>query len=208
MADYHRSDKILRVSRSERGYHHGDLAAALERAAFDLVDESGHATVSLREVARRADVSHNAPYHHYGDRAGLLAHLGSVAMRALVDDLESALAQSARLDPASRAARVASAYIENAERHPARFRLVNDPAICDPRNPSPAMAPLLDRVHGILARVVDELDPDAPPPHQRALRTAIWGAVHGLAELVVTGQVELADTRPALDALLRPASRT
>ncbi|WP_158078076.1 TetR/AcrR family transcriptional regulator [Rathayibacter sp. VKM Ac-2630] len=190
------------MSRSERGYHHGDLASALERAAFELIDESGHAKVSLREVARRADVSHNAPYHHYGDRAALLAHLGAVAMEELLEDLESALRSADPADAPARAVRVASAYIENAARHPARFRLVNDPDICDLREPSPTMAPLLDRVHGILAQVVDELDPATAPPLQAALRTALWGAVHGLAELVVTGQVNQTDTEPALQALL------
>lgn len=192
------------MSRSDRGYHHGDLAAALEAAAFELVDESGHSGLSLREVARRADVSHNAPYHHYGDRASLLARLGAVSMGHLIDSLEAARRGAAGVTPGERAALIAGAYIHYAALHGERFRLMNDPEICDPRDPSPTMAPLLERVHGILAELVDELQPDAPEARRAALRTAIWGAVHGLAELVLTGQVAEPEVAPALATLLGP----
>jgi AcrR family transcriptional regulator len=191
----------LLVSRSERGYHHGDLPAVLEAAAFALVDESGHGALSLREVARRADVSHNAPYHHVGDKAALLARLGALSMGSLLDQLEAARTASAAFSPARRAARIATTYVAFAAEHPHRFRLMNDPAICDPRRPSATMAPLLERVHGLLAEVVDDLRPAAPPAERQALRTAAWGSVHGLAELVVTGQIDVADAPPALDAL-------
>lgn len=192
------------MSRSDRGYHHGDLAAALEAAAFELVDESGHSGLSLREVARRADVSHNAPYHHYGDKASLLARLGAVSMGDLMDSLEEARRDAAAAAPGERAALIAGAYIHYAALHGARFRLMNDPEICDPRDPSPTMAPLLERVHGILAELVDELEPDASDARRASLRTAIWGAVHGLAELVLTGQVQESEVGPALTTLLDP----
>ncbi|WP_166404737.1 TetR/AcrR family transcriptional regulator [Labedella endophytica] len=190
------------MSRSERAYHHGDLAAALEAAAFELVDEAGHSSLSLREVARRADVSHNAPYHHYGDRASLLARLGALSMGGLLDRLEAAQRRTADRPPTERASAIAAAYIGFAADNHARFRLMNDPEICDPRHPSASMAPLLERVHGMLAELVDDLDPQAEPAGRAALRTAIWGAVHGLAELVVTGQIDRAEVAPALDALL------
>jgi len=49
-------------------YHHGDLRSALLQASLALIDESGIGALSLREVARKAGVSHNAPYPHFRDR--------------------------------------------------------------------------------------------------------------------------------------------
>ena len=53
-------------------YHHGDLPNALRRAAVEVIEERGLGAFSLREVARRAGVSHTAPAHHFGDMRGLL----------------------------------------------------------------------------------------------------------------------------------------
>ena len=53
-------------------YHHGDLRRALLRAAAEAITENGVATLSMRDLARRAGVSHAAPTHHFGDKAGLL----------------------------------------------------------------------------------------------------------------------------------------
>src|SRR2546430_7302801 len=55
-----------------RQYHHGDLRPALLRAAVETIAETGPAAMSLREVARRAGVTHAAAAYHFGDKAGLL----------------------------------------------------------------------------------------------------------------------------------------
>ena len=57
----------------KRRYHHGDLKRALLDAALELVRTKGAEAFTLREVARRAGVSHNAPYRHFRDRGELLA---------------------------------------------------------------------------------------------------------------------------------------
>jgi AcrR family transcriptional regulator len=58
-------------------YHHGQLRGALMTSALELVAETGALALSLREVARRAGVSHAAPAHHFGDKAGLLTALAA-----------------------------------------------------------------------------------------------------------------------------------
>lgn len=58
------------VAMARSTYHHGDLRAALLAEAAALVAERGAAGVSLRELARRAGVSHAAPAHHFTDRRG------------------------------------------------------------------------------------------------------------------------------------------
>lgn len=56
-------------------YHHGDLPAALRRAAWEIVAESGARALTLRACARRAGVSHAAPAHHFGSLNGLVAEM-------------------------------------------------------------------------------------------------------------------------------------
>ena len=63
------------VSVTSATYHHGDLPNALRRAAEEVIIEKGLGAFSLREVARRAGVSHAAPAHHFGDMRGLLTSL-------------------------------------------------------------------------------------------------------------------------------------
>ena len=59
-------------------YHHGDLPAALLEAVESAVLEHGPGSVSLRDIARRAGVSHGAPAHHFGNKAGLLTAFATV----------------------------------------------------------------------------------------------------------------------------------
>ena len=72
-----------------RAYHHGDLRKALLDAASALLAEVGVAAISLREVARRAGVSHNAPYRHFADRDALLAALALQGFEVLVRRIEA-----------------------------------------------------------------------------------------------------------------------
>ena len=53
-------------------YHHGNLRRVLLDGALEAIAENGVAAMSLRDVARRAGVSHSAPAHHFGDKAGVL----------------------------------------------------------------------------------------------------------------------------------------
>src|SRR6266487_7090583 len=73
-----------------RPYHHGDLRAALLRAAVETITEAGPAAMSMREVARRAGVTHAAATYHFGDKAGLLTALAVDGYRLLGHALREA----------------------------------------------------------------------------------------------------------------------
>ena len=193
---------MLRVSRSSRAYHHGNLGPALEDAALELLGERGHVALSLREVARQAEVSHNAPYHHFGDRTSLLKRLSERCMAELLETMKAAVAE---VDPeeAPHAAALAGglAYIGYAAEYPERFRVVYDPDVCVPGSPTATMAPLIEEMEQLLVDAVSPLAPDADAEALTALTTAAWGGVHGLAELIVAGHVRLEEAHPALLAL-------
>ena len=74
----------------ERPYHHGDLKRALLETAEQMLQEDRHWQFTLREVARRAGVSHMAPYNHFQDKNALLAELAMVGFDRLREALTAA----------------------------------------------------------------------------------------------------------------------
>ena len=94
-------------------YHHGELRDAVLRTAGSILEKEGLAALSLREVARRAGVSHNAPYRHFRDREELLAALAADGFERLADALQSRPRRE-----------LGEAYVEFALANPQRFRLM------------------------------------------------------------------------------------
>src|SRR6204780_1125637 len=103
-------------------YHHGDLRHALIEAALALVTEEQDWTFQLREVARRAGVSHNAPYNHFTDKRDLLAAVAVVGFAARRERIQSATSGIAN----ARTALVKSAvvYVTFGVENPAHYRLM------------------------------------------------------------------------------------
>lgn len=191
---------MLPVSRSI-SYHHGDLAAALEQAALELLAEQGTSGLSLRAVARRAGVSHNAPYHHFRDRQGLLK---AVAARGLRDLLATMIAaRDSAGSPRDRLLAVAVAYVDFAVRRPALFEIIFDPSVCDPREPNPVTAPFVEANDEFLAATVRAALPEGTTDETvGTTAAALWGTVHGLAVLVAAGHLDQAVVGPGIDSLL------
>ncbi len=111
-------------------YHHGDLRRVLLSTAAEAIAESGPAALSLRELARRAGVSHAAPAHHFGDKAGLLTALATQGFDLLADALRQA--GDDLLD-------TGVAYVGFAVRHRAHFDVMFRPELyrADDRSWSP-----------------------------------------------------------------------
>ena len=72
---------------AKQTYHHGDLRRALLQAADEAITEHGVAALSMRDLARRAGVSHAAPTHHFGDKAGLLTAFATEGFEQLAKAL-------------------------------------------------------------------------------------------------------------------------
>ncbi len=103
-------------------YHHGDLPNALRRAATDVIAERGLGSFSLREVARRAGVSHTAPAHHFGDVRGLLTSVATEGFDALRQATEAAAAEHD--DPVEQLMAIGEAYVGLARSHPAHCEVM------------------------------------------------------------------------------------
>src|SRR5437763_706468 len=101
-------------------YHHGDLRPALLASALELLERTGPATLSLREVARHAGVSHQAPYHHFTSREHLLASLATEGFEELAAQVERL--QATARSPLEAAQRAGVRYVTFAATNPERFR--------------------------------------------------------------------------------------
>jgi AcrR family transcriptional regulator len=94
-------------------YHHGELRPALLRAAAKILEKEGRDAISLRDLARRAGVSHNAPYRHFADRDAMLAALAEEGFSLLVAELEGKTWREQSM-----------VYLRFALANPERFRLM------------------------------------------------------------------------------------
>ncbi len=161
-------------------YHHGDLPAALRQATVELVTEKGVAGFSLREVARRAGVSHAAPAHHFGDAEGLLTSVAAEGFRALADEMASAADQAA--GARDRLYRTGLAYVRVSADNPAHMALMmRKDLICDedPHLMAESVRSyelLLDTIRAIRDELNPNLDVDAAA-------TFCWASIQGLVQL-------------------------
>ncbi|WFE38408.1 TetR/AcrR family transcriptional regulator [Micromonospora sp. WMMD998] len=175
---------------SARAYHHGDLHRALLAAAVEAIAESGPTALSLRDLARRAGVSHAAPAHHFGDKAGLLTALATQgfdllgeALRAAGDDFRE----------------YGVAYVVFAVRHRAHFEVMFRPDLH--RADDPELLAARERTGELLRGGVSRHT--GREPGVDAL--AAWSVAHGFAELWLAGALPSrvgADPEPAARAVL------
>jgi AcrR family transcriptional regulator len=191
-----------RSTEPERKYHHGDLRRALVDAALALIAEGELGTFSLREVARRAGVTPAAPYHHFKDKAGLLAAVAEEGFGALRGRLEAALASLPSADLRGRFGALARAYLEFARAHPAHYRVMFLPQIKS-RQEHPSVHAASDRTLEVLAKQVREAAPQTAAREAMTRTVLIWSMGHGLASLWNDGVLDpkdLGSDRALLDA--------
>ncbi|MFT3779753.1 MAG: TetR/AcrR family transcriptional regulator [Ottowia sp.] len=189
---------------SERPYHHGNLRQALLDAAFGLLATRPAAQLSLREVARAAGVSHAAPYHYFADRDALLKAVGTECMRRFLHAQQAAVEHESA--PVQRLLALGLAYVGFAHAQPNAFALVFDAQLCPPGAPNAESAPLIAANEALLRDCVAAMQQadDLPDVDGDALGAALWGTVHGLAQLVMAGHLPMQAVEPALRALLAP----
>jgi AcrR family transcriptional regulator len=174
-------------------YHHGDLRRALIDAALELVREYGPAGITLREAARRAGVTHAAPYRHFADKEALLAAVaqeGFVRLRARV---------LCELEPGSTRSEIETvglAYVRFARENPSQFRVMFGAELGDKRRYRELLEAdqaVFDLLCGAIARAQAQGELPAGEPVSMGL--VAWSMLHGVTALVVDGQLERAGVR-------------
>lgn len=176
-------------SQPKPSYHHGDLRRALIEASLALISEEGFSALTLREVARRAGVTHAAPYRHFADKEALLAAVAEEGFRAMATQMRERMDKES--SPSERLLACGVAYVLFAVRHPAHFRVMFGPHFNKPSEHED-MSKEGSHSFGLLIQSISqgqqagELRPGEPLP----LALMAWSQVHGLASLLVDHQLD------------------
>lgn len=159
-------------------YHHRGLRQAVLQEAGRILEQEGFEALSVRQVARRAGVSHNAPYRHFAERERLLVALAEEGFEMLVD----ALARRPRRE-------MGEAYVDFALAHPERFRLMFGGRV---KLPQPDR-----RTYDGLKQAFVDLGENAG--HAAA---AAWSLMHGLSQLLLQGHFTTEERRSFVRSVL------
>jgi AcrR family transcriptional regulator len=174
-----------------RPYHHGNLTHAVVQAALALLDETQDWNFSLREVARRAGVSHNAPYKHFPEKRDLLAAVAARGFEALSEQMLASL--EGLTDVQARLLSCSRTFVARGIANPALYRLMFSAVLTSPE----AGRPAIEKVAAAKARaVVDAVLADAVrsglfpssmanPRESAAASLAMWSMLHGLTMLAI-----------------------
>jgi AcrR family transcriptional regulator len=144
--------------------------------------EVGPSAVSLRELARRAGVSHAAPTHHFGDKRGLLTAFAAEGHRLLAQSLAEA---STSTDGDFGA--IGLAYIQFAVEHRAHFEVMFQPELL--RVDDPELLEAAHRSSSYLSGGAATEPATATTGDLEAVMIGAWSLVHGFATLWLTGNI-------------------
>lgn len=196
---------VIMGKKKPSDYHHGDLRAALVSEAAAMVAADGAAGLTMRELGRRLGVSRAAPYRHFEDKSALLVAVAATGFERLNARVD-AVGRDARTPSLARFRRMGEAYVRFALENPAHYRLMyGREALTRSELPE-----LREAANALFERLVAEFE-----AHQgagtikrqdaRAQAYIAWSAVHGLASLLIDGQI-LAEVD--VDALIRRTTET
>jgi AcrR family transcriptional regulator len=180
------------ATRAPDRYHHGDLRRALLDAARALLEERGPAALNLREIARRVGVSAPSAYHYFVNLDAIAVALAEQGFVELLERLDATPAGApGALAPAGQA------YIAFARANPGLYRLMFGEGFRLASDGSQAVRALRERAY---EKAIEGLKTRLPAEQLKAAVLFLWSLTHGLALLVIDGQV---DPGADPDALIR-----
>ncbi|MCO4095283.1 MAG: TetR/AcrR family transcriptional regulator [Acidovorax sp.] len=179
-------------------YHHGDLRRALVCAALEVLNTQGVEAISLRDVARRAGVSHAAPYRHFADKQALLHAMALAGFEDLRLRLLAAR-DASNADPVERLRALLKAYQAFGSAQAHQLNLMFGAAVVDK---PPELEALALETFAVLVQAVSDAFATGASPAQaqnqdpaRAIALSLWAHVHGL--FVLGRQVDFTALNPA-----------
>jgi AcrR family transcriptional regulator len=170
-------------------YHHGDLKNALIEAGIDILAQEGVSGLSLRKVARKASVSHAAPYAHFADKQALIAAISADGHQRIHSKIASIMERYPD-DPLRQFVETAWAYAEFGLENPDHFRITFSGVVERERDYPALVETASDNFELVRALVMrcqaaGILSPGEPD----LVAVGVWGLVHGFVSLVQQGQV-------------------
>ena len=176
------------------------LQRTIVDAAIAIAADAGPDAISMRELARQANVSHPAPYHHFGDRAGIFAAIAEEGFRSLAEAIEA----STTLGTAA----MCEAYVHFALAHKGHFRVMMRTDLCSLEDHPSALIQADRAFNALRNEVVVILGPDAHDDDANTRTAYMWSVAHGLATLLLDGPLlKKLGTVSDIEALIKNVAR-
>lgn len=150
-------------------YHHGNLIEALLEVAVSLIEEKGVEQLSVRELAKRANVSPGAPFRHFKNKTALLTAVAEQAMARLTIAIQSEIKNEGIEDPIETFHSLGRAYLNWALNNPTHFQIISSRNLID-FNSSKQLVEQNENIRIIMIRLINKakeqgilnkkLDPD------------------------------------------------
>ncbi len=186
-------------------YHHGDLRAALIAEAAAMIAQGGVASVTMRAIGERLDVSRAAPYRHFADKDALLVAVAAAGYTRLKERLQ-AIDWGAPRSTVEQFRRMGEEYVRFALENPAHYRLMYGKEALARRD-QPELRAAGNALYEEVVRVFRAHQKSGGIRRQnpRVQAYVAWSAVHGLASLLIEGQI----MAPVdVDELIKQTTRT
>jgi AcrR family transcriptional regulator len=170
-------------------YHHGNLRNLLIEIATELLAEEGVGDLSLRKIAQRAGVSHNAPYMHFADKEAMLVAIAEASFRLLATEVESAISTAGDGNREQLMA-ASNAYVRFALDRPNRLQVMFYPydELKYPKVLEAARASL-DRLFQLVKAGQERGELIAG--NTLEMTKAIWAMVHGIATISIAYKTKM-----------------
>ncbi len=166
-----------------------ELRGRIIKKALELIDKKGLDGFSMREVARELGVSHGAPYRHFPDKDALISQITVEGFLILSKYLNNAFTQE--ISPVEQLAEMGRQYLEFALSHPDYYRLLFDikkyaKTECLPEDPESIAG---NATFELLENQIRKISSEKTPEEISADALIVWSSVHGLAMLLMSGNL-------------------
>jgi len=157
------------------------------KAAVKYVADNGPDGLSFRQIAADAGVSHQAPYHHFGDRSAIFNEIALEGFRKFA----VVMGAPARAgEDNENCVRLCERYVDFAIANKGHFRVMFRADLCQ-MHESPETQKAADDAFATLLDAVSEMVGDSASIDEiRVQATAMWSLAHGLATLIIDGPLE------------------
>lgn len=178
-----------KVKKTKGSYRHGDLRNVLRAEALRLIQERQQVDFNLRELSKLAGVTHTAVYRHYRDKRELLAQIALEGFQKLLFEFQETAMKFRKLGKTA-SPEQGKVYVRFALKNPGYFRAMFHPSL----NPFIDYPDLYATAKAAYQEVAQSIQHDIErgiykKGPVKKMATIAWSSVHGLAQLILDGQL-------------------